>query len=249
MRRKTTSETSRNLTLPIDFDNGRLTDLPIPEWVIECLGGAMSYIDPDDGSSRLYAVRDWVYWVSGSRPAKPINNSYSWSKLRKKLIEEQSQAKGFPYWKSLPIKTEGGMQTMDFADAEGLYQITIRMSDRSPVVREVKRFLARSGVIVDDIRLEQLVQGQEAQKVTGLNHSAIRTQSLQQESISHRHMMDALKAAVYFIMQGWHYEEAADTVLGALYNRRTNDLKAELGLKSLDRLQAHQPIVALSYQT
>jgi hypothetical protein len=129
---------------------------------------------------------------------------------------------------------------MDFATAEGLYQITIRMSDRSATVRAVKHFLARSGVIVDNIRLSELAAPEK------LNQ--LHDQHVQQENVARRHMMQALDAAVWFIVQGRQYQEAADTVLLALYNRRSNDIAAELGLTSAYRIQLHQPIVALSYQ-
>src|SRR5579864_6586181 len=213
---------ARNLTLPIDFDQGRLSELPLPEWIVERLGGAMTHIDPDDGGPRLYAVREWVHWVSGSKNQKI---GTAWSKLKTKLIPENKDKKDLPFWKTLSIETAGGPQTTDFADAEGLYQIATRLSDRSATARAVKHYLAKSGVIVDNQRLDQLQEfltGTE--RVQPTEQNLLRERAIQQESVSRKHMMDALRAAVYFIVQGWQYLEAADTVLLALYNRRDKDL-------------------------
>ncbi len=54
----------------------------------------------------------------------------------------------------LEIETPGGPQTTEFTTDEGLYAITQRMSDRSPVVRQVKDYLVKAGVFVDDLRTE-----------------------------------------------------------------------------------------------
>jgi len=237
---------ARNLTLPIDFDQGRLSELPLPEWVVERLGGAMAHIDPDDGSARLYAVHDWVHWVSGSKSKK---TGKTWSKLKDKLILENMDKQDFPFWKSLSVETSSGPQIMDFADAEGLYQIATRLSDRSTTAQVVTHYLAKSGVIVDNQRLEQLEADKTGtQQVRPSDRESPLRQAIQRESVSRKHMMDALTAAVYFIIQGLEYIEAADTVLLALYNRRDKDIRAELGLKSIDRLQEHQPVAAINYQ-
>jgi hypothetical protein len=241
MKKKNRTD-ARNLTLPIDFDQGRLSELPLPEWVVDRLGGAMAHIDPHDGNLRLYAVRDWVYWISGSK-SKQIG--VAWSKLKNKLILENVDKKDFPFWKSLSIETSGGPQMIDFADAEGLYEIAARISDRSATARIVKHYLAKCGVIVDAQRLEQLQADNVGILLSSPN--SLRQQAIERESISRKHMMDALTAAVYFIILGWEYIEAADTVLWALYNRRDKNLRAELGLKSIDRLQDHMPVAAVNY--
>ncbi len=38
---------------------------PLPELIIEHLGGTMMYVDQPDGT-RLYRVVDWVYEIKGS---------------------------------------------------------------------------------------------------------------------------------------------------------------------------------------
>lgn len=241
--KKSTQAGARNLTLPIDFDNGRLSSLPLPEWIIDRLGGAMMRYDQPDGKPRLYGVREWVHWVSGS---KSRNASSAWSKLKTKLFQEDEEIKVSLFWIPLRIPTSGGMQMVDLADAQGLYQITMRMTDRSSVVRGVKEYLAKSGVIVDTQRLKDSPLSMMS---VSSPLSGIRKRAMEQEHVSRIHMMEALEAAVYFIVQGWQFQEAADTVLIALYSRTLKNLKAELGLGSLDLLQQHQPIVAVSYQT
>ncbi|GIK63733.1 MAG: hypothetical protein BroJett018_15270 [Chloroflexota bacterium] len=122
---------------------------PLPELIIEHLGGTMMYVDQPDGT-RLYRVVDWVYEIKGSS-AKERNTA--WANLKRvivKLGDINLDEIVYP----LEIETPGGPQTTEFTTDEGLYAITQRMSDRSLVVRQVKDYLAKAGVFVDDLRTE-----------------------------------------------------------------------------------------------
>lgn len=122
---------------------------PLPELIIEHLGGTMMYLDQPDGT-RLYRVVDWVYEIKGSS-AKERNTA--WANLKRvivKLGDINLDEIVYP----LEIETPGGPQTTEFATDEGLYAITQRMSDRSATVRQVKDYLAKAGVFVDDLRTE-----------------------------------------------------------------------------------------------
>jgi hypothetical protein len=121
-------------------------NLPLPEHVINAIEGAtIAYVDTVFGQ-RLYCVRDWVYFVSRSKAA---NRSGPWSDL-KKVIETEGSFKVSENLRVLEIDTSGGKQRMDFTDEEGLYQITQRMSDRSKNVRDIKTYLAKSGVYMGE---------------------------------------------------------------------------------------------------
>ena len=123
-------------------------DLPLPEAVIKQLGGNLDYIDVPD-AERKYLVREWVYWVSGSR-AKDRHKP--WSDLKRTMVRE-----GFKVGEildTLAVDTSGGPQLTDFASANGLYQITQRMADKSATVRSVKKYLADAGVILDVVRTD-----------------------------------------------------------------------------------------------
>lgn len=126
-----------------------LADIPLPEIIIQSLGGKMDYVDLEDGR-RLYAVRDWVYEIKGS--VTPQRHS-PWANL-KRTIKRQGDFDLVAILYALPIETPKGKFEIDFTDDEGLYAITQRISDRSPVVRQVKDYLAKAGVFVDELRTE-----------------------------------------------------------------------------------------------
>jgi hypothetical protein len=69
------------------------------------------------------------------------------------------------------------------------------------------------------------------------------------ERVSHEHLMDALEEAVWFICRGYHYEEAAEAVFEGLYKRTRGQIKDQIGLPHKYRLEEHQSLIALSYQT
>jgi hypothetical protein len=132
------------------FLNGNLPeDRPLPELIVEHLGGTMMYVDQPDGK-RLYRVVDWVYEIKGSTSKQ---RHKPWQDL-KNTIERHGDFKVGAILSPLAVDTPGGQQITDFTDAEGLYAITQRISDRSPIVRQVKDYLARAGVFVDEIRTE-----------------------------------------------------------------------------------------------
>ncbi len=127
-------------------------NIQIPEWIISSIREAesdtntyMVSVETPDGK-HLYCVRDWVYSISRS---KANNRSGPWSDL-KKTFDGHNEFRVSEILRVLEVETPGGKQLMDFTDEEGLYQITQRMSDRSKVVREVKTWLAKSGVFMGD---------------------------------------------------------------------------------------------------
>ncbi len=130
--------------------------MPIPERIISALKQSMIYVDTLYGR-RLYCIRDWVYHVSGT---KTNDRTVAWANLKRAIKKDLSKdikegkadvnltVEGLLNLQSLEIETAGGKQRVDFTDEEGIYQITQRMSDRSKNVREVKTYLAKSGVFM-----------------------------------------------------------------------------------------------------
>jgi hypothetical protein len=130
----------------MDEHQNKYIDMPLPERIIASIKNATILMADTSDSLHLYSVRDWVYWVSRS---KATNRSGPWSDL-KKAIEAEGDFKVSEILRVLDIETPGGKQRMEFTDEEGLYQITQRMSDRSKAVRDVKRYLAQSGVFMGE---------------------------------------------------------------------------------------------------
>lgn len=129
----------------LDVDDNR----PLPELIIRELGGTILVTEGQDGK-RLYCVRDWVYYVSGSRNEK---HSVAWYDLKRSLVKEGNE-KVYENFIHLTVDTPGGPQSTEFTTAEGLYQITQCMATKSETVRWVKKYLAAAGVIVDNERLD-----------------------------------------------------------------------------------------------
>ncbi len=125
-----------------------LAQIPLPEIIIQSLGGKMDFIEID--GKKYYAIRDWVYEIKGSVSKR---RGIPWDDLKSK-IDEQGDFRVSDIVRYLPIETPGGTFEIEFTDAEGLYAITQRMADRSATVRQVKDYLAKAGVFVDDLRTE-----------------------------------------------------------------------------------------------
>jgi hypothetical protein len=117
---------------------------PLPEIIIDHLGGTMIYADTVDGQ-RLYCIRDWVYCVSGSTAQ---DRGAPWWNL-KRVLSKEGSCKNY---RSFTVDTAGGPQSVEFASEAELFEITQRMSDRSQTVRAVKKYLADAGVFVDEAR-------------------------------------------------------------------------------------------------
>jgi hypothetical protein len=111
---------------------------PWPEEIVERLNGQMTAIEHIQG--RLYCVRDWVYVVSSST-SRNRNNPFNdlkralrkrgeWNRIYDSFIEAPNPA--------------ANHRTMAFASDVGLYEVTIRLDDRTEAVRRVKTQMARS---------------------------------------------------------------------------------------------------------
>lgn len=66
------------------YDPSNDDDRPLPERLIDEIGGAIISIDLHNGR-RVYCVRDWVYWVSGSEAHEKHR---PWSDLKKSLKKQ-----------------------------------------------------------------------------------------------------------------------------------------------------------------
>jgi hypothetical protein len=89
---------------------------------------------------RLYCVRDWVYVVSGST-SRNINNPFN--DLKRALSKRGEWTRIYETFIDSPNPQANSRKTA-FADDVGLYEVTIRMDDRSEAVRQVKSQMARS---------------------------------------------------------------------------------------------------------
>jgi hypothetical protein len=115
---------------------------PWPEEVVDALGGHMTVLVVD--GKRLYCVRDWVYVVSGSTNA---NRSSALNEMKRSL-KKRGDEKVYEIFIDLR-NPDFKNQKMAFADDVGLYELTIRMDDKSEAVRAAKTRMAGSASFMD----------------------------------------------------------------------------------------------------
>ena len=210
-------------------------DRSLPERLIDEIGGSMTMYDLKNGQ-RLYCIRDWVYYVSGST-AQDIGSP--WYNLKFKL-NKQGDLKGLLNLKTLAVDTEGGPQKMDFADERGLYLITQRMSDRSKFVQGVRKYLADAGVYVDSIARD-MARYQKLGKEWSWIENRI------QGKITRHQFTSALQRAVAQTLNGRHYSATTDTIYINLLERTTDELRIDLGIDKKASLRDHMGEFALIY--
>lgn len=220
-------------------------DRPLPDLIIDHLGGAIQFIDRDDGT-RLYRLVDWVYEITGSTNKQ---RHLPWVKLKAKLSASYS-SRDVPKWNTLTIETSGGTQTADFTTADGLYAITQRMSDRSKTVRLVKDYLAKAGVLVDDLRRDPARAYEiAAEPYRQMGKSEDWIEARLKGKISRKRFMTALRNAVSEMLQDWHYATATNDMYLGLWNRTAAQLREEMDLPAKASLRDNQSHIALLYLT
>ncbi len=119
-------------------------DRPLPERIAEGYGFPLAYHDLDDGK-RYYAIQDWIVGVAQtSQPRVFLSNMKQ--RAKKAKIELFSPCKQLPY-----IARDGKRYKIDHADAETLYKITQRMDTETGLRNKVLEYLAKAGVILDEM--------------------------------------------------------------------------------------------------
>ena len=132
------------MTLPMLFADADPNSKPWPEEVVDALGGHMTVLVVD--GKRLYCVRDWVYVVSGST-SSDLNNPLS---VLKRSMSKRGEADKLRTFCTELKNPDARNQKMAFADDVGLYELTIRMDDKSEAVRAAKTRMAGSASFMDN---------------------------------------------------------------------------------------------------
>ena len=130
-------------------------DRPLPERIAAQYGFPLAYKDHDDGK-RYYAVQDWIAGVADTPHARTL-----WEKLKKRAkkmaetLKEAGEEQLSPWWGQLvklPYRASNGKEyKLDHADAETLYRITQRMDANTGRRNEILAYLAKAGVVVDEM--------------------------------------------------------------------------------------------------
>lgn len=162
---------------------------------------------------------------------------------------------------------------MDHADAETLYLITQRMDAQTGLRDSVLKFLAKAGVVVDEIRIDpeaaavtlaqsnpEAVLAELAQRYPDKAMDAAINAYLRrgkdekwiearlEGKIKREKFVTALKEAVAEVLRQRDYATATDDIYLGLWKRTARQLKRELNLGKNDSLRDNQPRLALTYQ-
>jgi hypothetical protein len=165
--------------------------------------------------------------------------------------------------------SNGKSQLRDFMTAEGLYIITqyLRFSDERPVLNEIRQYLAKAGVFVDEMRRDEnlivitsRMSPDEMLDATGravlLTRQAYRKQGKSERWIDMRllgkmrreQFTTALKYAINEALKRSHFATATDDIYKGLWGRTASYLKKELALPKGASLRDNQTIYALHFQ-
>jgi hypothetical protein len=186
---------------------------------------------------RYYAVQDWMRGMMQKDDVRA-----DWRMLQKRAPQLLNNVLQLPYKAS-----NGKTYQMDYADAQTLYGITQRISANTGLRNDILAFLAKAGVLADDIRrnpsaaLEAGVSGLQS---AGKDEQWIATRA--QSVIARNHFTAALRDAIPEITSRDFARATNDLYLG-LWGRVASELKNEMGLKPTASLRDHQPTEALAY--
>jgi len=199
-----------------------------------------------------YAAQDWI---SGLLMTNLNNASRTLTNFYRE--NETTFSK-----RSLDYKaSDGKIYQRDFVTDNGLYVLAqhFRVTKVREQLREIRDYLAASGVFVDETRRdpkhvvesgaispdEAIDAAIEAYKQMGKDDNWINARLMGKVK---RHMFTAaLKAAIGDI-ENWQYALATDQVYIGLWDRTAKALKEELGIAPKASLRDHQPTLALTYQ-
>ncbi|MBX3066176.1 MAG: hypothetical protein KF726_24570 [Anaerolineae bacterium] len=154
------------------------------------------------------------------------------------------------WWRQLPyIAADGKKYKMDHATHDALYQITQRMDANTGLRDVILTYLAKSGVVMDDIRIDPdkaMEIAIEGYRRMGKDDRWIGARL--NGKIKRERFTSALKASVVDYLTQRHYAIATDDIYLGLWNRTAAQLKGELKLSSTASLRDNQPTLALIYQ-
>jgi hypothetical protein len=134
-------------------DNDQTDNRPLPLVIADNEGFPMQWHDVD--GVMLYSVIDWLRGVMQKNAVKN-----DWGNIKRE------DTKGYISSTPLPYQTKGGMQTSDFVTAQTLYHATQRMKSNTGLRNAILNYLAKAGVILDEVRTnpaaaEQLIDSLE----------------------------------------------------------------------------------------
>lgn len=232
--------TSNPVSFP--FDSTPNDKRPLPEIVADRCGFPLAYVDHTDGK-RYYAVQDWIAGVAQAHEPRKF-----WQEMKKRL--RKAGVEMSTWYGQLPYRAKDGKHyKMDHAQAEALYQITQRMDANTGIRDKVLAFLAKAGVVIDEVRIDPdkaMDAAIAAYKRQGKSDEwiATRLKSKAQRLV----FTAAFQRSMRIPPQQRHYALITNEMRLGVWKRNTAMLKKEMGLGPKDTLRDHQSGIALTYE-
>lgn len=223
------------MSFQLSFLDNPQDDRPLPLIVADKWQFDLASIERDDTGEIIYCARDWYIGLGGLKPRWSASKS-DWLTIGEPVAIEVKRPRR-------PV------EKLEFVKAEGLYSIAARMRNDSLQLAEIKDYLAKAGVLADELRRNPetgvdvtidayAMQGKDNQWITERIDG----------KVSNKRFRQALVDAVAETVTEFQHATAQNTVYEGLWNRTAAQLKSELGLKQRQSLRDNQPTLALVYQ-
>lgn len=207
-----------SLPLPLEYDNSK-DDRPLPLIVADKWGFHLEYALDEENDRYIYCARDWYIGLGGTKNG--------WTQFKKDWVSASNPVMMEVKRPRRPI------EMMEFVSSNGLYIIAARMTtaDDRPQLDEVKQYLAKAGVKMDEYRLnpESAVNDAMGQyHIEGKSDSWVEARI--QSVITRKQFTDALKDVVINAPANL-YSAGTEQIYAGLWQMTTAQLRGELGLK------------------
>lgn len=209
----------------------------------------------------MYAIQDWMRGILGE---EDIRKTWTKFKAQKTWDQMSTTSRRLPY-----RATDGKTYQREYTIAENLYTIAqyVRVTRARPVLQEIRQFLSKAGVFVDEMRRdedlivfsskmtpEQMFAAKEraeeairnAYRREGKSETWI--EARMHSRIKRNRFTAALTQAILETLNPSHYAIATNDIYEGLWQRTAAILKRELSLPKHANLRDHQPQMALHFQ-
>lgn len=204
--------------------------IPLPIHIAERWNFELTYYVKDD--TYLYSVNDWLTGLG-------IKSNRGRADIVQRL---GSEVQLHP----LETRTNSGVQLANFTDDEGLYRLAqeMRSTKKRPQLAEIKEYLAKAGVFVDQLhRTSQQHLDRKEKLWDKLGKSDAWKQARRDGTVSRKRFTSMLQDAISEI-SGTQYGQATNEVYKGLFDRKATTLKQQSGVKNI---RDHMPLAGLSY--
>jgi hypothetical protein len=240
-------------TLPSVSDSGD-QDLPLPLYTAKQWVFSLAYIDQDGNASNyLYRIRDWMTGL--------VDAAYAQQAMRDMRREGNLFSQYVDSIHTLKEKdTRGRSQSVEYAKAEFLYRIVqdIRLTvkrQESSSLEAIKRYLAASGVLVDEIRRDEdaafgLIEDLEARhkriREQGKKKRINFVQTARETHVKGNPNYGAITNAEYQVLFGAAKDELVKTL--GLTRNQANHFRDHISTLALQALDASETAGAIKMQ-